>query len=366
MVKLCDILYAYPNFTGCDMDLDYNILIVDDVVENIQVAMNILKEDSYNFSFAKSAKEALQLLRQKKFDLILLDIMMPEMDGYEACSLIKSDPALMDIPVIFLTAKADVDSMERAFEVGGVDFITKPFHPNELLARVRTHLELHKAKELLKRHNLTLQAKIQRQKERVLSELEENQKEMIELITELVESVSDETGKHVRRVAEYSRLLATHHPALGPEDVEIIYHASPMHDIGKIAVPYEILHKEGPLTPEEYEIMKTHTTKAHEYLKNSKRKFLKAADIIAYQHHEHWDGSGYPRGLKGEEIHLYGRIVALSDVFDALTHKRTYKKGWSLQEAADYILEQRGKQFDPLLVDIFQEYQDEFFEIHKI
>jgi len=348
------------------MDLGFNILIVDDVVENIQVAMNILREENYNFSFAKSAKEALQLLRKKRFDLILLDIMMPEMDGYELCRLIKEDPSLMDIPVIFLTAKTDVDSMSRAFEVGGVDFITKPFHADELLARVRTHLELHKAREVLRQHNLSLQAKIEAQKKRVLSELEENQKEMIELITELVESVSDETGKHIRRVAEYSRLLAKYHPALGPEDVEIIYHASPMHDIGKIAVPSEILHKKGPLTPEEFEIMKTHTTKAHEYLKNSKRKFMKAADIIAYQHHERWDGTGYPQGLKGEEIHIYGRIVALSDVFDALTHKRVYKKCWSLEEATRYIIEQSGKQFDPLLVKIFQEHQDEFFEIYTL
>jgi len=348
------------------MNLDFDILIVDDVVENIQVAMNILKEDNYNFSFARSGKEALELLKQKRFDLILLDIMMPEMDGYETCEAIKSDPSLMDIPVIFLTAKADVDALSRAFDVGGVDFITKPFHPNELLARVRTHLELHKAREILRQHNLTLQAKVTRQEQRALTELEENQKEMIELITEMVESVSDETGKHIRRVAEFSRLLATYHPALGAEDVEIVYHASPMHDIGKIAIPSEILHKKGRLTPEEFAIIKTHTTKAHEYLKNAKRKFMKAADIIAYQHHEKWDGSGYPRGLKGEEIHIYGRIVALSDVFDALTHKRVYKRSWSLEDAAEYIVEQSGIHFDPFLVKIFQEHQDDFFKIHTL
>jgi len=348
------------------MNLEYDILIVDDVVENIQVAMNILKEDNYNFSFAKSAKEAFQILKQKKFDLILLDIMMPGMDGYEACIEIKADPVHTDTPIIFLTAKADVDSMSKAFKVGGVDFITKPFHANELLARVRTHLELHRAKELLKHHNLTLQTQMELQERRVLSELEENQREMIQLITELVESVSDETGKHIRRVAEYSKLLAEYHPALNAEDVEVIYHASPMHDIGKIAIPSEILHKKGSLTKEEFAIMQTHTSKAHEYLKHSKRKFMKAADIIAHQHHEKWDGTGYPQGLKGEEIHLYGRIVALSDVFDALTHKRVYKKCWSLEEAARYIIEQRGKQFDPLLVDIFQEHQDEFFKIHTM
>jgi len=348
------------------MDLDFNILIVDDVVENIQVAMNILKEDHYNFSFARNGQEALLILKQKKFDLILLDIMMPGMDGYETCIEIKSDPSLMDIPVIFLTAKADVDSLAKAFAVGGVDFITKPFYSNELLSRVRTHLELYKAKEILKQHNLSLQTKIEMQEKRALSELEENQKEMLEIIAELVESVSDETGKHIKRVGEYSALLATYHPALGREDTDILYHASSMHDIGKIAIPTEILHKKGKLTAEEFEIMKTHTTKAHEYLKNSKRKFMKAADIIAYQHHEKWDGSGYPRGLKGEEIHIYGRIVALSDVFDALTHKRVYKEAWSLEKAVEYIIEQSGKQFDPFLVKIFQEHQDEFFAIYAI
>ncbi len=348
------------------MNLVFEILIVDDIVENIQVAMNILKEDNYHFSFARSGQEALQLLKQKKFDLILLDIMMPEMDGYETCQAIKADPSLMDIPVIFLTAKADVDSMEKAFEVGGVDFITKPFHPNELLARVRTHLELHKAKEILKQHNLTLQARIEMQRLRALSELEENQKEMIEIVTEMVESVSDETGKHIKRVAEFSRLLAMYHPALGPEDEEILYHASPMHDIGKMAIPREILHKEGRLTPEEFAIIQTHTTKAHDYLKNSKRKYMKAADIIAHQHHEKWDGSGYPQGLRGEDIHIYGRIVAIADVFDALTHKRVYKQRWTLEESARYIIDESGKHFDPFLVEIFQEHQDEFFAIHAL
>ena len=346
------------------MDLIYDVLIVDDVVENIQVAMNILKEENYHFSFAKSAQEAFAILKQKKFDLILLDIMMPGMDGIEACMEIKADPVHTDTPIIFLTAKTDVDSLSKGFEVGGVDFITKPFHGEELLARVRTHLELYRAKEVLKHHNLTLQTKMELQQRRVHSELEENQREMIHLLTELVESFSGETGKHIKRVAEYSRLLATYHPALSEEDVEVIYHASPMHDIGKIAIPSEILHKEDHLTEEETKLMQTHTTRAHEYLKDSKRKYIKAADIIAYQHHEHWDGTGYPQGLKGEDIHIYGRIVALSDVFDALTHRRIYKEHWKPEEAAKYIIEQSGKQFDPFLVTIFKEHQDEFIKIY--
>ncbi len=342
------------------------ILIVDDVVENIQVAMSILKEGNYEFSYAQNGKDALHLLKDNAFDLILLDIMMPGIDGYQVCQEIKKDPLLEDIPVIFLTAKVDIDSMSHAFDVGGVDYITKPFHPDELLARVRTHINFYKAQEVLKANNLTLQTKVTYVNERLLSELEKNQKEMIFVLTELVESISDETGKHIKRVSEYSRLLAHYHEAISEEDADIIYHASPMHDIGKMAIPKHILHKQGALTEEEFVIMKTHTTKAHEYLGFAKRKIMKAADIIAYQHHEKWNGTGYPQGLQGEEIHIFGRIVALADVFDALTHKRIYKKAWSIENAIDYIVEHKGTQFDPYLVDIFEANIDEFIAISKI
>jgi len=343
-----------------------NILIVDDVLENIQVAMNILREDMYGFSFAQNGTTALELIKKKKFDLILLDIMMPGIDGYEVCQKIKQDQTFVDLPIIFLTAKADIDSMSKGFEVGGVDYITKPFHSVELLARVKTHINLYKAKQVLKANNLSLQTKIEVEHQRMLSELEENQKAMIFVLTELVESVSDETGKHIRRVAEYSRLLAHYHKAISEEDAEIIYHASPMHDIGKMSVPNEILHKKGALSDDEFEVMKTHTSKAHEYLKIVDRKYMKAADVIAHQHHEKWDGSGYPQGLKGDEIHLFGRIVALADVFDALTHKRVYKDAWSIEDAIGYIKKHKGTQFDPYIVEIFEDNIDEFISISKI
>ena len=342
------------------------ILIVDDVVENIQVAMNILREDSYDFSFAQSGKEALELLKKDSFDLVLLDIMMPGIDGYEVCAQMKKDPLLCEIPVVFLTAKTDIDSVTKAFKVGGVDYLTKPFHAEELLARVKTHIELHSAKQILKKNNLSLQTKMNMEMARILTELEDNQKEMIFILTELIESVSDETGRHIRRVAEYSRLLAHYHESLSDDDADVLYHASPMHDIGKTAVPNAILHKNGPLTEEEFQIMKTHPTKAHEYLKHSKRKIMKAADIIAYQHHEKWNGEGYPQGLKGEEIHIYGRIVALADVFDALMHKRVYKDAWSVDETKNYILKHSGTQFDPYIIKIFEEHIDEFVAISKI
>ena len=343
-----------------------NILIIDDVVANIQVAMNILKEDSYNFSFAKSGEEGLKLLNGGTFDLILLDIMMPGIDGYEVCRRIKDDPRLSEIPVIFLTAKADIDSMSKGFEVGGIDYITKPFHANELLARVKTHLELYKAKKVLAFNNLSLKTKLDIQEKRISTELEASQKEMIYVLTELIEAVSDETGKHIRRVAEYSRLFGHYHQSLSEEDANILYDASPMHDIGKMAIPDHILHKKGALTEEEFEIMKTHTTAAHKFLNISDRRMIKAADVIAYEHHEKWDGSGYPRGLSGEDIHIYSRIVAIADVFDALTHQRVYKKAWSIEDAVKYIYERSGTQFDPYLIELFKENIDEFIAISKL
>lgn len=348
------------------MDLKYHILIVDDVVDNIQVAMNILKEDNYEFSFAKSGENALLLMQKNKFDLVLLDIMMPGIDGYEVCRRMQNIESLKEIPVIFLTAKADTDSMSKGFEVGGVDYITKPFHANELLARVKTHLELYKAKQVLKENNISLQVKMQRQEKRILTELEESQKEMIFVLTEMIESVSDETGKHIKRVSDYSRLLAHYHPSISEEEANIIYDAAPMHDVGKMAIPEAILHKKGALTEEEFEVMRTHPSRAHKYLKVPSRKIMQAADVIAYEHHEKWNGKGYPRGLKGEEIHLYARIVAIADVFDALTHKRVYKDAWTAEDAVKYIIEHSGTQFDPVLIEIFQEHIDEFIAISKL
>lgn len=341
------------------------ILIVDDVADNIQVAMNLLREDNYEFSFANNGEKALSLLKGDKaaFDLILLDIMMPGMDGYSVCQAIKSLPKWHDVPIIFLTAKSDIDSISKAFAVGGVDYVTKPFHAAELLARVKTHIQLYLTKKWLKQQNIDLETKSRYAEERLLTELENSQKELIWMLTELMESNSDETGKHIRRVAEICSLLAIKHPALTEQDAHSLYYGSPMHDIGKLTIPHEILHKAGKLTAEEFTIMKTHTTNAYKLLSNSKRRLIKSAAIIAHQHHEKWDGSGYPQGLSGTEIHIYGRIVAIADVFDALTHKRCYKGPWEVDEAFDYILQQRGSHFDPELVDLMAANREEFTDI---
>ncbi len=342
---------------------NYSVLVVDDVVDNIQVAMNVLKEDNYNLTFALSGEEALSLVKENSYDLILLDIMMPGIDGYEVCREIKKIPSKKDIPIIFLTAKTNIESISEAFEIGGVDYLTKPFNADELLMRVRTHIELYNSRLLLEQHNICLSVKHKKEKERLLSELEETQKEIIYILAELTESVSDETGQHIKRVANISRLLAKYHPILSEDDVNTVFFAAPMHDIGKIAVDQTILHKPSALTDEEFEIMKTHTELAHKLLKNSDRKIIQSADIIAMQHHERWDGSGYPLGLKAHNIHIYGRIVAIADVFDALTHKRVYKDSWSSEDAAAYIEKNSGTHFDPELVKIFMDHVEEFIAL---
>lgn len=347
------------------MKQNSRILIIDDVIDNIRIAISLLKEENYDFCFAQSGAEALRLLfeEQEPFDLILLDIMMPGLDGFDVCRKIKENPDLNDIPIIFLTARVDVDSIANGFARGGVDYITKPFHAEELIARVKTHLELFHAKSLLQKHNIDLSVKLEHQKLRLLSELENDQKEMIYVLAELMEATSDETGKHIKRVAEISSLLAKYHPILNETDMNTLYLASPMHDIGKMTIPIEILHKNGSYSEEEFFIMKKHTSNAYQLLSGSERKLIKAAAIIAHEHHEKWDGSGYPRGLKGADIHIYGRIVALADVFDALTHKRAYKAAWSINDAVNYIIERRETQFDPELIDIFQAHLDEFIAI---
>ncbi len=344
-----------------------HILIIDDIPDNIQVVMNLLEEDAYNLSFATHGEEALSLIQQTStpFDLILLDIMMPGLDGFDVCRRIKEEPQHKDIPIIFLTAKTDVDSIAKGFELGAVDYISKPFKAEELLARVKTHTELHRAKRLLQEHNIALETKIKFIHKRLLSELEHSQHHMIHVLSSLMESASDETGKHINRVAKTSSLLARYHPFMNEEDAEILYHASPMHDIGKMTIPHEILHKPGRYTKEEFNTMKAHTSNAYDLLGGSDRKLVKAAAVIAHEHHEKWDGTGYPRQLKATDIHIYGRIVALADVFDALTHARCYKEAWSIEETVKYIQEHRGTHFDPELVDIMIEHMDDFIAIYE-
>ena len=345
------------------MNLNSELLIVDDVSENIKVVMNVLRENNYSFSFATTGEQALEILSNRDFDLILLDIMMPGMDGFQVMDEMQKQSLAQETPVILLSARVDIESISTGFHRGAVDYITKPFHPEELIARVNTHIELNRSRKILKQNNIDLSVKIETRTSRLLSELEASQKEIIYILTELMESTSDETGKHIKRVADISRYLASLHSSLTPDDEETIYNAAPLHDIGKIRVDRKILEKPGKLTEEEYAQMKEHTNLAHTILGRSRRKLIQAADIIAMQHHEKWDGSGYPEGLRGYDIHIYARIVALADVLDALTHRRVYKEPWSFDATRQYILDSKGKQFDPHLVDLFEANIDEFRQI---
>ncbi|NPA66203.1 MAG: response regulator [Epsilonproteobacteria bacterium] len=341
----------------------YEILIVDDVSENIKIAISILKSDEYNFSYALNAKSAIEILKKKRFDLLLLDVMMPGVDGFHLAKMIKNTPAIKDTPIIFVTAKIDIDSISEGFRIGAVDYVTKPYHPIELKARVSNHLELYDFRRKLAKDNKLLKKDIQVEKEQRLTEMEIAQKEIVHVLSELMERDSGETSAHVHRVAEISKQLALLEGSLSDEEVKRIYLAAPLHDVGKVLVDNTILHKKGPLSDAEFEEMKKHPELARDILKKSQQELIKAATIIAYEHHENWDGSGYPRGLKGEQIHLFGRIVAIADVLDALTHKRSYKDPWSFEQTVAYMMSESGKKFDPRLINLFLDHLEIFKEI---
>ena len=345
------------------MQKKYELLIVDDVSENIKVAISILKNETYNFSYALDGKQAVEILKTKRFDLILLDVMMPNIDGFQLCKIIKNSPSIKDTPIIFVTAKVDIESIQKGFELGGVDYVTKPFHPIELKSRVANHLELYRYRKELKRDNTKLTNEISVVKTKHYTDLEIAQKEIIYILSEIMESDSGETACHVKRVATISKQLAMLDGHLSEIDTETLFLASPLHDIGKILVDNSILHKNGKLTDGEFTIMKEHPAHAVKILQKSERELIKAARIIAYEHHENFDGSGYPRGIKGDNIHIFGRIVAIADVLDALTHERSYKKAWTFEEAAKHIIDLSGTKFDPRLVDVFKNHLESFKEI---
>lgn len=326
---------------------EYRVLVVDDEKVNRQVLFNQLSLEHYHVSLAENGIESLKILNEKKYDLIFLDIMMPKMSGYEVCKKIREKHNLFELPVLMLTAKNQPKDLVAGFEAGANDYVSKPFTKKELLSRTKTLLLLnHSIRDILKLNE----------------EINETQSEMIYTLGEAAEARSRETGYHVKRVAEYSYLLAIK-SGFSQEEANMLKLVSPMHDIGKIAIPDEILNKPGKLTPEEFDIIKNHVEIGYNMINKSNRKMLKLASVIAYEHHEKYNGAGYPRGLKGEEISIHGRISALADVFDALASDRVYKKAWELDRVLELIKNERGNHFDPHLVDIFFENLSEFIEI---
>lgn len=335
------------------MGTHFSILIVDDNPKNIQLLASILREDGYGIAYATDGLRALKVLRERRQDMVLMDVMMPNMDGLTACRQMSQDLELKDIPVIFLTANNDTESIERGFEAGGVDYVTKPFSKRELLARIRTHLQLNDYRHHLEQRVVAL-----------TEEIEQTQREVIFAMGSIAETRSKETGNHVKRVAEYSALLGQLW-GLSAQECQLLRDSSPMHDIGKIGIPDAILHKSSRLTESEWRVMQSHSRLGYEMLQASHRTVMQTAAIVALQHHERWNGKGYPNGLIGEEIHLYGRIVALADVFDALGSERCYKQAWPDEQIFTLLKEQSGQQFQPQLIDLFFAYLPQFLAIRE-
>lgn len=340
------------------------ILIVDDLPNNIKVATQFLQQLDIKIIYATSGKQAIQRAQNTQTDLILMDVMMPEMDGFETVKELKNNPLLSSIPIIFLTAKSEIEDLKKGFEVGGVDYITKPFNGEELVARVSTHLELS-----LYRKNL------EKEVDKRTKEIENLKSSIVEAMGSLAESRDNETGAHIKRtqyyvkiLSEYLSKLPKYKEILTDDYLKLIFKTAPLHDIGKVAIRDNILLKPDKLTSEEFEEMKKHAIFGEDIISkimenNGETEFLVFAKEIAGGHHEKWDGTGYPRGLKGEEIPLSARIMAIADVYDALISKRIYKSTFTHEDACNIILEGKGKHFDPELTDVFGIINQEFWHI---
>jgi putative two-component system response regulator len=358
-----------------DFSEKQTILVVDDTPENLRLMSGVLKDD-YKTKIANNGERGLELAAAlPPPDLILLDIMMPGIDGYEVCRRLKADPATAEIPVIFLTAKVEVEDEQKGFDVGCVDYITKPISPPIVLARVKTHLLLKSARDFLKDQNVFLEAEVARR----TREVQVVQDVTIMAMGSLAETRDNETGNHIRRTQNYVRALAEKlkedpkfAPVLDDATIEMLYKSAPLHDIGKVGIPDRILLKPGKLTPEEFEIMKTHTTLGRDAILAAEGKldspssFLRCAREIAYSHQEKWDGSGYPEGLVGPIIPFSARLMAVADVYDALISKRVYKPPFPHEKAVEIIREGRGKHFDPEIVDAFMQVTDKFRQIAAV
>jgi len=346
------------------------ILIVDDNQTNLKILELILQKENYIIYNAQSAKEAFELLENKLPTIILADIHMPDINGYEFCKQLKSHYKYKNIPVIFITTLPDEDDLAQGFKVGGVDYITKPFKAEAVRARIFNHLKIYSLQEELLEHNKHLNELVEKQ----VKQIADTQMETIFSIAKLAQSRDDETGKHLERVQSFCAILARdlhnnsqYADEIDEEFIENIIHTSPLHDIGKVGIADSILLKPGRLTPEEFEIMKTHTIIGAQTLAEVDKKFgnnhfIQMGIVIACSHHERWDGSGYPKGLSGLDIPLAARIMAIADVYDALKSKRIYKEPYEQQRCVEIINEGRGTQFDPVLVDSFNRVKDEFYK----
>jgi len=340
-------------------------LIVDDQPTNLQVLGKRLLIENYSIMAAMNGKIALEMVEERKPDLILLDIMMPEMSGFEVCKILKQNPKTQSIPIIFLTAKKDPDDIVNAFNLGAVDYVSKPFNYAELLSRIRTHtqlkilqdsLELAVADRTKKLNNALDEVKL------IHNQLRGAHYETIKRLAQAADYRDNETGMHIHRMSHYSRILGKA-MGLNDEESEQLQNASTMHDIGKIGIPDVILLKPGKLDKEEFEIMKNHSFIGAKLLAGIDSDLCRLAETIAFTHHEKWNGEGYPNGISGKNIPLEGRIAAVADVFDALTSVRPYKTAWPVNDAINLLIQEKGQHFDPEIVDLFLENKPEILHI---
>jgi putative two-component system response regulator len=357
-----------PPTHGLTTRRDATVLVVDDTPQNLALMRDLLQEH-YQVKLAPNGARALRIATATPPDLILLDIMMPDMDGYEVCRQLKAQPLTRDIPVIFLTARSEHDDEQMGLDLGAVDYIIKPISPPIVEARVRNHLLLKAAHDLLRNQASVLEHEVAQRTQ----ELAELQEVTILMLASLAETRDNETGNHLLRTQNYVRALAQalcQHPrfstALTPANIALLYQCAPLHDIGKVGIPDRILLKPGRLTPEEFEIMKTHTTLGRDALANAEHHlgkdvpFLRFAKEIAHAHQEKWDGSGYPLGLAGDAIPISARLMAVADVYDALISERVYKQAFSHETAVTLIRQGRGHHFDPDICDAFERIAEEF------
>jgi len=345
------------------------VILVDDNPINLKLARNTLM-GKYDVFTVPSAAKLFELLEKTLADIILLDVMMPEMNGYDAIKVLKNNPRTADIPVIFLTSKSDANSELEGFVQGAVDFVSKPFSPQLLLKRVDVHVLVESQKKELEHINRNLQHLV----EEKTDEIQELQNAILKTMSNLVEYRDDVTGGHVERSEQFLKLLTeemirrnVYSDDVKDWDMKLFFQSSQLHDVGKIAIKDNILLKPAKLTAEEFNEMKRHTffgEKVIEKIQESTKEsvFLTHAKIMAGTHHEKWDGTGYPRGIAGSNIPLQGRLLALVDVYDALISERPYKKPFSADEALEIIKQGSGVQFDPALVEIFVAIAQDFPE----
>ncbi|MCH1919263.1 two-component system response regulator [Shewanella sp. A3A] len=354
------------------------LLVIDDIPANLTLMYQLFK-DEYKVKGSNSGLRGLELAQKIQPDLILLDIMMPEVDGFEVCKALKQQPTTRDIPVIFLTAKTDKFDESIGLSLGAVDYVTKPINPDIIKRRVQTHIALKLANDLLRGENQALGKEVERRTRESLKqqqELQIIQDIAFHAMVSLAETRDNETGNHIRRTQTYVKLLAIQlkqHPDyedyIDDNMIELLFKSAPLHDIGKIGISDTILLKRGKLTTDEFSIMKTHTLIGYDAIRKAEEiaggsvAFLKYAKEIAKYHHEKWDGSGYPEGLVGRDIPLSARLMAVADVYDALISKRVYKPAFSHPQAVSMIMQGKGSHFDPDIVTAFDTIADQLLAV---